>query len=65
MSWKNEEKCGALRANGVQLNQSAFQFPLGRPSGMTKRERDRIKNVCLNCPEDICIYEREVVSASS
>lgn len=59
MSWKNEEKCPNLRELGVQLNQSAYSSPLGRPAKHSIKERNAIKKICLRCSYSYCIYERE------
>ena len=58
MSWKNEEKCLRLREAGVQLNEAAYNSPLGRLPAKSIKDRNVVKKICLRCPLSECIYER-------
>ena len=57
MSWDNQEKCPMLKRAGVQLNQSAYNNPLGRPARDAREKRNGIKEICLCCPVAVCVYQ--------
>jgi len=58
--------CPILKAEGVSLNNSAYQHGIGK-SRLSMERRNEIKNLCIyKCPfPTSCVYEKKVKKTRS
>ena len=58
MSSSNQQKCPTLKREGVHLNQSGYS-PKEHRCALPLKRRNEVKNLCLACPFERCVYEYE------